>query len=61
LTIENKLKVEKKVYYFENKHNFPCPQKMFGVRVETNIPKNSRTMIMLAPCSGRCLLHHKGI
>ena len=27
LTIENNLKVEKKVYYFENRHNFHSPQK----------------------------------
>jgi len=26
----NDLKVEKKVYYFENKHNFPPPQKCLG-------------------------------
>jgi len=24
-TIENNLKVEKKLYYFENKHNFSSP------------------------------------
>jgi len=40
LTIENNLKVKKKVYYVENKHNFPSPQKLFGVCVETNMPKN---------------------
>jgi len=39
LTIGNNLKVEKRVYYFENKHSFPSPQKTLGVRVETNIPK----------------------
>jgi len=41
LTIENALKVEKNVYYFENKHKFSFPQKMLGVRVrvEINIPK----------------------
>jgi len=61
LTIENNLKVEKKVYSFENKHNFPSPQKTFGVRVETNIPKNSKAIIMLALCPGRCLLYRKGI
>jgi len=27
LIIENNLRVEEKVYYFENKHNFPSPQK----------------------------------
>jgi len=27
LTIENNLKIGKEVYYFENKHNFPSPQK----------------------------------
>ena len=59
LTIENNLKVEKKKYYFENKHYFP-PQ-MLGVRVETNIPKNSKAIIILALCSGRYLLHHKDI
>jgi len=41
---------------------FPLTQKnTFGVRVETNIPKNSKAIIMLALCPGRCLLHHKGI
>ena len=34
---------------------------MLGVRVETNIPKNSKAIIMLALCPGRCLLDHKGI
>jgi len=56
LTIENNLKVEKKVYYFENRHNFHSPtKKTLGVRVETNIPKNSKAIIMLALCPGRCL------
>jgi len=33
LTTENNLKVEKKVYYFENKHNFPLTsQKRSGTR-----------------------------
>ena len=27
MTIENNLKVEKKVYYFENRHNYHSPQK----------------------------------
>jgi len=41
---------------------FPLPQKYtFGVRVETNIPKISKAIIMLALCPGRCLLHPKGI
>ena len=61
LTIENNLKVKKKVYYVENKHNFPSPQKLFGVCVETNMPKNQKAIIMLALCPGRCLLHRKGI
>jgi len=30
-------------------------------RVETNIPKNSKALIMLAPCPRKCLLHHKGL
>jgi len=34
---------------------------MLGVRVETNIPKNSKAIIILALCSGRYLLHHKDI
>jgi len=56
------LKVKKKVYYFENTHNFPShPKKDFGVRGETNMPKNLKAIIMLALCPGRCLLHHKGI
>jgi len=50
-----------KVYYFENKHNFPSIEKTLGVRVATNIPKNSKAIIMLALCPGRCSLHRKGI
>jgi len=30
-TIENNLKIEKKVCYFENKHNFSPPLKTLGV------------------------------
>jgi len=30
LSIENNLKVEKKVLFFENKHNFPFPTKKNG-------------------------------
>jgi len=60
MTIENNLKVEKR-YYFENRHNFHSPPKNAWVRVETNIPKNSKAIIMLALCPGRCLFHHKGI
>jgi len=48
LTIENNLKVEKMVYYFENKHNFPSPHKRLGVCVETNIPKNSKAIMQFA-------------
>ena len=61
MTIENNLKVEKKVYYFENRHDFHSPPKNAWVRVETNIPKNSKAVIMLALSPGRCLLHHKDI
>ena len=62
LTTDNNLKIEKNVYYFENKHNVPySTKKTLEVRVETNIPKTSKAIIMLALCPGRCLLHHKGI
>jgi len=39
------------------------PKNAGGTRlhVETNIRKNSKAIIMLALCPGRCLLHHKGI
>ena len=40
---------------------FPPPHKTLGVCVETNIPKNSKAIILLALCPGRCLLHHKSI
>jgi len=53
LTIENTLKVEKKIFYFENKHN--STQKTLGVRVATNVPKHYAGTL-----PGRCLLHHKG-
>jgi len=47
--------------YFKNKHNFPSPSKnAWGMRRKKNI-KNSKAIIMLALCSGRSLLHHKGI
>ena len=52
---------EKKVCCFENSTTFPPLKKTLGVRAETNIPKNSKAIIMLALCPGRCLLHHKGI
>jgi len=56
------LEDRRKVYYFENKHNFCTPpKKMLGVREETNIPKNSKAIIMLALYPEKCLLHHKGI
>ena len=48
LTIENNLKVEKKVYYFENKHNFPFSHKTLGVCVEANTPKNSKAIMHFA-------------
>ena len=59
LTIENNLKVEKR--YIISKTSTHPQKNTFGVRVKTNIPKNSKAMIMLAPYSGWCLLHHKGI
>jgi len=34
---------------------------MLGLREETNIPKHSKAIIMLALYPGKCLLHHKGI
>jgi len=40
LAIENNLKVEKKVYYFENKHNFPSPTKNdWGTRRDKHTQK----------------------
>jgi len=40
LTIENNLKVDKKVYYFENKHNFPSHQKnAWGTRRDKHTKK----------------------
>jgi len=61
LTIENNLKVEKRYIISKIDTTFTPPKKRVGVRVETNIPKNSKAIIMLAVCPGRCLLHHKGI
>jgi len=61
LTIENNLKVEKRYIISKTSTTLPPPPKTFGVRVETNIPKNSKAIIMLGPCPGRCSLHHKGI
>ena len=61
MTIDNNLNVEKNVYYFENKHNFPSPPKKVGVCVETHIQKNSNVIIILALFPGKCLLHHTGI
>jgi len=61
LTIENNLKVERKEYYFENKHNFLPPKKnAWGTRRDKHT-KNSKVIIMLELCPGMCLLHHKGI
>jgi len=40
LTIENDLKIGKKVYYFENKHNFPPPEKnAWGTRRDKHTKK----------------------
>jgi len=61
LTIKNNLKVKKRYIISKTSTTFPAPKKTLGVRVETNIPKNSKAIIMLALCSGRCLFHHKGI
>jgi len=39
--------VEKKAYYFENKHNFPSPRKnAWGMRRDKHT-KNSKAIIML--------------
>jgi len=55
------LEGRKKGIIFRKQAQLSLPQKTLGVRVEINIPKNSKAIIMLALCSGRCLLHHKGI
>jgi len=59
LTIENNVKVENRYITSKRSTTFLSPQKMLGVRVETNISKNSKAIIMLALCPGRCLFHHK--
>jgi len=52
----------KKGILFRKKAQLYLPQKKtLGVRVETNISKKSKAIVMLAPCPGRCLLHHTGI
>jgi len=61
LTIENNLKVKKRYIISKTSTTFPPSKKTLGVRVDTNIPKNSKAIIMLALCPGRYLLHHKGI
>ena len=49
MTTDNNLKIEINIYYFENKHNVPySTKKTLEVRVETNITKNSKAIIMLA-------------
>jgi len=45
LTIENNLKVEKRYIISKTSTTFPHPHKTFGVRVETNIPKNSKAIM----------------
>jgi len=62
LTIEDNLQVEKRYIISNTSTTFPNPKKTLRVRVETNTPtKNSKVIITLALCSGRCLVHHKGI
>jgi len=40
LTVENNLKVEEKVYYFENKQNFPStPKNAWGTRRDKHTKK----------------------
>ena len=55
------MKVEKRYIISKTSPTFPPPQKMLGLSGETNIPKNSKAIIMLALYPGKCLLHHKGI
>jgi len=41
--MENNLKVEEKVYYFENKHNFPSPtKKRLGHASRQTYPKTRK-------------------
>jgi len=47
--------------YIISKTSTTFPKKTLGVRVETNIRRNSKAIIMLALRPGRCFLHHKGI
>ena len=53
--------VEKKLCYFKNKHNFSSPPKNACVTQRDKHNKNSKAIITLALCPGRCLSHHKGI
>jgi len=54
LTIENNLKVEKKVYYFENKHNFPSPQKRLGYAQRQTYQKNTKAIMLALYLEGVC-------
>jgi len=52
---------EKRSIISKTSTTFPSPKKTFRVRVEADIPKSLKTIIMLALCPGRYLLHHTGI
>jgi len=62
LTIEITFEGRKKDILFRKQaQRFLQKNAWASLCVETNIPKNSKAIIMLAFCPGRCLLHHKGI
>ena len=60
LTIANNLKVEER-YIISKQAQLLPPKNPWGTRIKTNIRKDSKAIIMLALCSERCLLYHKGI
>jgi len=55
------LKVEEKIFRKQAQLFLLQKNAWARLRAETNIPKNSKAIIMLVFCPGRCLLHHKGI
>jgi len=61
LTIKNNLRVEKGHTISKTNTTIPLPEKnAWGTRRDKHT-KKSKAIIMLAPCPGRCLLHHTGI
>jgi len=61
LTIKNNLGAEKGYIISKTSTTVPPPEKNAWGTHRDKHTKQSKAIIMLAPCPGRCLLYHTGI